>query len=203
MYTFTYPCPHCAWPNPGELLDAGQTVACAKCRADHVVPVPKELDCAPPAVDPAEEPAATGDNVIRFDCPRCGRHFAAKPAVVGEKIRCQGCGKGVYVPDRSGGRAREPRRTSRKAVLNSSGILAVPRRRSSKGRRRPRSKDKPRESFNDVNLILGGGSSASVFVPDLAKNERAAPREFQISPLWWAVAGIIAVTIAVVLTIVL
>ena len=199
MDKFAYACPHCARSLEGEWSDVGRTVTCGDCRGVHVLRVPEGVsgDSAGGA------PGATIDGVIRFDCPRCGRHFAANPAVVGKKIRCEGCGKGVYVPERSGGRAREPRRTSRKAVLNSSGILAVPRRRSSRTRKRPRSKDKMHESFNDVNLLLGGASSASVAVPKAAKNERVAPREFRISPLWWAVAGIIAVTIAVVLTIVL
>ena len=52
------------------------------------VPVPMGI------VDMAPEPPLA----FRFNCPSCGRKFAAKPDLAGKKIRCNRCGAGVRVP---------------------------------------------------------------------------------------------------------
>jgi hypothetical protein len=55
------------------------------------VAVPKEN------VEDASEPAT-----VRFSCPSCGRKFVTKADLAGKKIRCNGCGAGVRVPQAEG-----------------------------------------------------------------------------------------------------
>ena len=52
------------------------------------VPVPMET------VSPVSPPPLT----VTFRCPSCQRKFSTKPELAGKKIRCNGCGKGVRVP---------------------------------------------------------------------------------------------------------
>jgi DNA-directed RNA polymerase subunit RPC12/RpoP len=52
------------------------------------VPVPMET------VGPAPPPPLA----VTFRCPSCQRKFSTKPEMAGKKIRCNGCGKGVRVP---------------------------------------------------------------------------------------------------------
>lgn len=37
--------------------------------------------------------------MVRFLCPACGRKYATKAELAGKKIRCNGCGAGVRVPE--------------------------------------------------------------------------------------------------------
>ena len=55
------------------------------------VPVPMET------VGPSAPPPCA----VAFKCPACGRKFSTKPEMAGKKIRCNGCGAGVRVPQSS------------------------------------------------------------------------------------------------------
>ena len=190
MYTFSYPCPQCAGVNQAQLWDAGRSAVCPYCRADHLVPVPKEMD----------RPSRGDDPPIRFDCPRCGRHFAAKPLIRGKKIRCGGCGKGVYVPEKSGQRARKPKQRSG-LPSQSSGRVPILGRKPRKPRKRPETiGSRPLSLEDDIDDLLG-----SVSAPTIKKAERPGGESQKngvpITPVVWFIAGTIAATLAIVLSI--
>jgi hypothetical protein len=42
--------------------------------------------------------AAPAPRVLKFRCPACGRKFATKPELAGQKVRCSKCGAGVRIP---------------------------------------------------------------------------------------------------------
>src|SRR5262245_12894881 len=85
----TFPCRSCGHVNHAEWSQVGQRVACGGCGKALAVPAPMET---------ASDSAAGPPPVLRFACPACGRKFATKPALAGQKIRCTGCGAGVRVP---------------------------------------------------------------------------------------------------------
>jgi hypothetical protein len=49
---------------------------------------------------------------LRFACPACGRKYATKPELAGQKIRCNRCGAGVRVPQGDATPVAQPTRPS-------------------------------------------------------------------------------------------
>lgn len=41
---------------------------------------------------------STRESTARFHCPSCGRKYAINPVLAGKKVRCKGCGEGVWIP---------------------------------------------------------------------------------------------------------
>ncbi len=87
MY-FPFNCLGCGHENYAEWSHIGRQVLCVRCGRVATVPAPME-----PVGGDTESGLA-----VRFACPVCGRNFATKRALVGQKIRCNGCGAGVRVP---------------------------------------------------------------------------------------------------------
>jgi len=87
MY-FPFNCLGCGHENHADWSQIGRQVYCRACLRAAIVPAPME---------PVEGDSKSG-LAVRFACPVCGRSFATKPALVGQKIRCSGCGAGVRVP---------------------------------------------------------------------------------------------------------
>ena len=85
---FPFNCLGCGHENRAEWSHIGRQAFCIKCGRPGIVPAPME-----PAGAESKAPFA-----VRFACPFCGRHFATKPGLMGQKIRCSGCGAGVRVP---------------------------------------------------------------------------------------------------------
>jgi DNA-directed RNA polymerase subunit RPC12/RpoP len=86
--TFPLPCIACGHVDHVAWSQIGQKATCGRCQRTSVVPAPSE-----PAL-----PAVARAIVVKFACPACGRKFATKPELAGQKIRCSRCGKGVRIP---------------------------------------------------------------------------------------------------------
>ena len=87
---FPVHCSACRCVNQFEWKHVGQRAACDGCGTLLTVPAPMEtID------EPAPPPPL---RAVKFRCPSCRRKFATKPDMVGQKIRCSGCGAGVRVP---------------------------------------------------------------------------------------------------------
>ena len=87
MY-FPFNCLGCGYENHADWSQIGRRVSCRACGRPAIVPAPME----------PVEGESTSELAVRFACPVCGRSFATKPALVGQKIRCSGCLAGVRVP---------------------------------------------------------------------------------------------------------
>ena len=87
--TFPFTCSACGFVNHFGWSQIGQKIACDGCEKSMTVPVPME------AVGPATSPP----RATTFRCPSCRRKFSTKPEMAGKKIRCNGCGAGVRVPE--------------------------------------------------------------------------------------------------------
>ena len=90
MMTFPMPCRSCGRSNDVEWSRIGQKVSCAGCGTTSTVSAPRET------VNAGDSPEPTP--MVRFACPSCGRKFATKAELAGKKVRCNGCGAGVRVP---------------------------------------------------------------------------------------------------------
>jgi hypothetical protein len=87
--TFPFTCSACGHANHFGWSQIGQKITCGGCERTMTVPVPMET------VGPAPPPPPLA---VTFRCPSCQRKFSTKPEMAGKKIRCNGCGKGVRVP---------------------------------------------------------------------------------------------------------
>ena len=87
MY-FPFNCLGCGHENHAGWSQIGQRLSCRVCGRAAIVPAPME----------PVEGRTRWEFVVRFACLICGRSFAAKPELVGQKIRCSGRGAGVRVP---------------------------------------------------------------------------------------------------------
>jgi transposase-like protein len=85
---FPFNCLGCGHENHAGWSQVGQRFWCRACGRAAIVPAPME----------PFEGGSTGEFAVRFACPVCGRSFATKPALAGQKIRCSGCKAGVRVP---------------------------------------------------------------------------------------------------------
>jgi hypothetical protein len=88
MY-FPFNCLGCGHENHAEWSQIGRRVICLACGRAAIVPAPME---------PVHGESRSG-LAVRFACPVCGRNFATRPALIGQKIRCSGCMAGVRVPE--------------------------------------------------------------------------------------------------------
>jgi hypothetical protein len=59
------------------------------------------------------------ETMLRFACPSCGRKFSTKARMAGRKVRCNGCGAGVRVPEGGWSAVAQP-------LLSSSETPAAP-----------------------------------------------------------------------------
>jgi DNA-directed RNA polymerase subunit RPC12/RpoP len=64
---------------------------------------------------------------LKFRCPSCGRKFATKPELAGQKIRCNRCGKGVRVPHGDGIFTAKSSRSAESSVEDSDDAPPEPR----------------------------------------------------------------------------
>jgi hypothetical protein len=85
---FPFTCSACGYINQFDWSQIGQRIACGGCEKTMTIPVPMET-----VGQPNPPPRA-----VTFRCPSCRRKFSTKPELVGKKIRCNRCGKGVRVP---------------------------------------------------------------------------------------------------------
>ena len=85
---FPFNCLGCGYENHADWSHIGRQVLCRACGRPAIVPAPME---------PVEGESRLG-LAVRFACPVCGRNFATRRALIGQKIRCSGCLAGVRVP---------------------------------------------------------------------------------------------------------
>ena len=115
--TFPLTCLACGHVDHVEWSQIGQRATCGGCRRTSVVPAPMETLDAP----------VVRAFVLRFACPSCGRKFATKPELAGQKIRCNRCGKGVRVPEGDTNFAAESSRSQMSSVGGTSNLTSPPR----------------------------------------------------------------------------
>jgi len=86
--TFPCVCPACEHTNHVEWSRIGREMFCGACGKPFNVPAPMET---------VPRKSATKD-LIKFRCPACGKKYSTTGKLMGQKIRCKGCGGGVRVP---------------------------------------------------------------------------------------------------------
>jgi len=162
--TFTFACRHCGGENRATLAESGRAKACAACGRSVVVPAPAET------ADGSGERPASGE-AIRFACPDCGRKYATKPELLGKKIKCGGCGKGLVV-----GGAQAPPPAHQPSNPRPAAATAASPAGSNRGTVRP---GPPATSVLDLDMLLegaDGGADLPTDVPELVGRSRLSRR---------------------------
>jgi ribosomal protein S27E len=139
--TFPFTCSACGHVNHFGWSEAGQKITCAGCAKTMTAPVPMET---------VGEKSAPLPRTFRFRCPSCGRKFSTKPELAGKKIRCNGCGAGIRVPQSEEGDA-QPSGTAIKTHPGSDDATVPPR----PARTRTGMSPEDRDDQSDVSPLLG------------------------------------------------